>query len=409
MIVTFVSCSKSGSDPGPKNTGSALAVTSLNVNTGPFTTQVIIKGSGFSTTADDNKVFFNGKAAIVTSSSATQIYTSVPLAAGTGVVTVAVKGNTATGPVFNYQQTLVVSTLIQEGPADGPGTIKGQLQPNGIAVDAAGNIYVADKGNYIRKITAGGVASVLAGNGTSGTADGIGAAATFSQPADMAVDAAGNIFVCDNDGLLIRKITPEGVVTTFAGNGRSDLNDGIGTAASLGHASGLAFDGSGNLYVADQGASGIRKITPSAVVTTIYKGSGSFTAYGVAVDKSDNIFVDSETANAIDKITSTGTLSLFAGGNFLANTIDGTGSAAAFNYPYHITMDASGNLFVLDSDQRIRKITPDQAVTTFIGYGSGYDGPIGTASFLLMQGIAIDKSGIIYIADQGAVRKISVQ
>jgi len=343
---------------------------------------------------------------------ATQIITSVPLAAGTGNVTVNVKGNMATGPSFAYQQAEVVSTLVIPGPQAGIGVATGNFRPAGLATDAAGNIYVADKGaNVIRKITPQGAVSVFAG-GAAGTVDGTGTAAGFIQPTDLAFDSAGNLFVCDNGGLLIRKITPSGVVTTFAGNGRSEVTNGTGTAASFSNALGIAIDGSDNIFVADQGQGVIRKITPNAIVTTYYSpvNDGTFDPYALAVDKAGNIYVVVEQANAVEKISTSGQKSLFAGGNFLANHIDGTANAAAFNNPYAITIDANGNLYVLDSDRTIRKITPAQVVTTFSGgEPTQIDGPIATVTYQDLYGIAFDSAGNIYLSDNGEIRKISFE
>jgi len=191
--------------------------------------------------------------------------------------------------------------------------------PLGVAVDGSGNVYVADYGNnLIRKITQAGIVSTLAGSGAKGADDGLDTAATFNLPEALAVDAAGNVYVADNGNDLIRKVTPTGQVTTFAGNGQPGKSDGTGTAASFNSPFGIAIDASGNLYVADSGNNLIRKITPDGSVTTI-AGSGSKgandgagkaasfnTPAGIAVDKSGNIYVADENNNLIRKITQAG-------------------------------------------------------------------------------------------------------
>lgn len=142
--------------------------------------------------------------------------------------------------------------------------------PQSLAVDGAGNIYVADNGNnMIRKITPDGMVSTLAGNGSVGSANGSGASATFNSPFGIAVDAAGNVYVADSGNNLIRKITPGGVVSTFAGSGARGASNGTGASATFNTPSGLAVDGSGNVYVADENNNLIRKITPAGVVSTL--------------------------------------------------------------------------------------------------------------------------------------------
>jgi hypothetical protein len=144
----FTGCSKST----PNNNGPALAVTSLSVSTGPYTTSVTITGSGFSTTAANDQIYFNGVAASVLGASSTELLTSVPLAAGTGSVTVTVNGKTATGPTFTYQQAEVIITLAGSGSggsANGMGMAATFSNPSGLTADASGNVYVADQGNNL--------------------------------------------------------------------------------------------------------------------------------------------------------------------------------------------------------------------------------------------------------------------
>ena len=158
-----------------------------------------------------------------------------------------------------------VSTFAGSGTAaliDGTGTAASFYYPYGIAIDAAGNLYVADeRNNAIRKITSSGVVTTLAGSGSVGSADGTGAAASFSNPTGVAVDSAGNIYVTDVGNNEIRKITPAAVVTTVAGSAKSGFADGTGAAAEFEYPYGLSIDPKGNIYVSDQGNEKIRKIT----------------------------------------------------------------------------------------------------------------------------------------------------
>ena len=218
----------------------------------------------------------------------------------------------------------VVSTFAGTGVAGGGNGLDTATfnSPMSVAADGSGNVYVADYQNdLIRKITSAGVVSTLAGSGATGATDGLDTAATFNLPEGVAVDAAGNVYVADNGNNLIRKVTPAGLVSTLAGSGQSGSANGTGTAASFDSPFGLAVDAAGNIYVADSGNNLIRKITPSGVVST-FAGSGargakdatgtaaSFnTPSGVAVDASGNVYVADENNNLIRKITGGGVVS----------------------------------------------------------------------------------------------------
>ena len=266
----------------------------------------------------------------------------------------------------------VVSTLAGTGnigSIDGIGTTAGFFYPMGIAVDASGTLYVADqRNNKIRKITSSGVVTTLAGIGSSGSANGIGTIASFNYPSGIAVDTSGTVYVADQRNYKIRKITSSGVVSTLAGSGNIGSIDGIGTEASFYNPTGIAVDVSGTIYVADQNNSIIRKITPSGFVTTFagngYTGSNDSTGTaasffyptGIAVDNSGNVYVADQRNNKIRKITSTGVVTTFAG-NGTSGSTDGFGITASFNYPTGITIDANKNLYVADQrGNKIRKI-----------------------------------------------------
>ena len=168
--------------------------------------------------------------------------------------------------------TTLAGTAGALGSIDGTGAAARFSSPTGIAVDSAGTVYVADTGNSrIRKITAAGVVTTLAGSpGGSGSTDGTGAAARFYFPMGIAVDSAGTVYVADTGNSTIREITPAGVVTTLAGTaGATGSADGTGAAASFSSPSGVAVDSAGNLYVADRANSTIREIAPAGVVTTL--------------------------------------------------------------------------------------------------------------------------------------------
>ena len=262
------------------------------------------------------------------------------------------------------------------GSADGTGSAARFNSPGGVARDSAGNTYVADTVNStIRKITPAGVVTTFAGlAGSTGSANGTGSAARFNSPAAVAIDSVGNIFVADSNNSTIRKITPARVVSTFAGlAGSTGSANGTGSAARFNFPGALAVDSGNNIYVADTGNSTIRKITPARVVSTFAGLAGSI------------------------------------------GTANGTGSAARFNFPGGVAVDraGTGNIYVGDtSNFTIRQITPARVVTTLAGsplMRGGANGTGSAARFLLPTGMAVDSAGNIYVADADActIRKIA--
>ena len=235
------------------------------------------------------------------------------------------------GVLANYSTSCTVTTLAGSGDygsVDGTGTAASFNSPYGVAVDSSGNVYVADSGNHkIRKITSAGVVTTLAGTGERGSVDGTGTAASFDLPWGVAVDSSGNVYVADVRNHKIRKITPTGVVTTFAGTGELGSVDGMGTAANFNYPRGVAVDSSGNVYVADTYNYNIRKISSSGVVSTLAGGRGY----------NDNSLLQQ-----------TG----------IYGALDGKGVLASFGIPFGVAVDTSSNVYVADyGNQKIRKIT----------------------------------------------------
>jgi sugar lactone lactonase YvrE len=295
-----------------------------------------------------------------------------------------------------------------EGDADGTGIQALFKYPYGVAVDSSGHVYVADSGNNtIRVVTTAGVVTTLAGAGgvPAGSADGVGSAARFNNPAGVAVDASGNVYVADQNNSTIRKITPGGTVTTFAGTaGATGSADGTGAAARFNAPEGVAVDTVGNVYVADTRNDTIRKITSGGLVTTL-AGAANQTGSGdgaggsarfnspsaVAVDGSGNVYIADFINATIRKIDTSNTVSTIAGTAQKLGFTDGTGAAARFNQPYALALDSSGNLFVADTYNRaIREISQGGSVVTLNG---------SQCRFYYPQGIAVDGSGNIYVAD----------
>ncbi|CAN5504752.1 hypothetical protein BH10ACT2_BH10ACT2_10610 [soil metagenome] len=305
----------------------------------------------------------------------------------------------------------LVTTLAGTGdPGADDGALAEFLYPFGVAVDAAGNVYVADTDNErIRKITPAGIVTTLAGS-TSGTADDpVGTSAQFNKPYGVAVDSDGNVYVADKNNNRIRKITPAGAVTTLAGSGTSGTADGTGTAAEFNKPLGVAVDAAGNVYVADTNNGLIRRITPSGIVTTL---AGVNQPYGVAVDLAGNVYVADHDNHNIRKITPAGAVTTLAGSTTgIADWADATGTDARFDSPAGVAVDATGNVYVADfGNHRIRKITPAGVVTTIAGSTSGYlDGQGAAAQFAFPTGVAVDAAGNLYVVDynNSRVRKIN--
>ena len=259
----------------------------------------------------------------------------------------------------------LVSTLAGTGlagSANGNGASASFYGPCGVALDLAGNVYVADaSNNAIRKITPAGMVSTLAGTpGIQGSANGLGAAASFNLPSGVAVDAAGNVYVADSNNFTIRKITPAGLVSNLAGSVLTQGHaDGLGAAASFNGPAGLALDSLGNVYVADTYNNAIRLISPAGQVATLPVSGGAFSRpSGLALDGSGNVYVADTDNQVIRVISSTDVLATVAGSLGNLGSSDGPGSAALFNYPGGVAVDASGNLYVADtSNNTIRKIT----------------------------------------------------
>jgi len=307
------------------------------------------------------------------------------------------------------------------GSTDGAGNVALFGFPEGLTTDAAGNVYVADSGNNtIRKITPAGVVSTLAGTPqVTGSNDGTGPAALFNGPEAVAVDAAGDVYVADTSNFTIRKITAAGVVTTLAGTpGNAGWADGTGGAAQFADSQGLAIDAAGNMFVADSASNTIRMVTPAGVVTTVAgtpyvtgtaDGTGAaaqfHTPWGIIADAADNLYVSDFNNDTMRKITPAAAVTTFAGLAPHPGSADGIGSAAQFSAPQAAVSDASGNMYIADSaNNTIRKITSNGAVTTLAGAAGvtgSADGTGASAQFNSPQSLSADSAGNIYVADTG--------
>lgn len=325
----------------------------------------------------------------------------------------------------NRVVTTFAGKVVVFGSADGIGTNATFLTPEGLSADSAGNIYVAEFGNdTIRKLTPGAVVSTFAGQaGGIGLADGVGNAAQFDIPHSLAVDAAGNVYVGDTFNHTVRKIAPDGTVTTIAGSPHNKgFVDGVGTyqAAQFNSPIGIGADANGNLYLADNGNQTIRKVTPAGVATTVAgkvgvtgtatNANGNNATFNspnsTAVDSLGNIFVSDLVNRVIRKIAPNGDVTLFAGSpSKQQNTNDGVGTLARFQAPEGLAIDKADNLYVADQGaSTIRKIAPDGTVTTLAGKGkvSGTNDGVGSlARFSSPEAVAVDGGGNVYVSDTG--------
>jgi streptogramin lyase len=328
----------------------------------------------------------------------------------------------------------VVTTLAGIGPgnADGPGPTARFWSTTGVAVDTAGNVFVADYYNStIRRITTNDVVSTIAGlAGSTGSSDGTNSDARFYDPLDVTVDSQGNVYVTDIFNNTIRKITPMGtnwVVTTIAGNAGVPPGeaDGTGTNALFYNPTGIAVDANTNLYVTDSSGQTIRKITPVGtnwVVTTIAglafatgssNGIGTnaqfFYPHGIAVDAATNVYVADSVNDTIRRLSPVGTnwvVTTIAGQAQVGGSTDGTGTNALFYFPEGIVLDNTGNLYVADTfNDTLRRLTPvgtNWSSTTLAGQvqiTGSTDGTGTNALFYLPEGIALDNTGNLYVAD----------
>lgn len=257
------------------------------------------------------------------------------------------------------------------GSSNGTAASASFNNPHSIAIDRLGNIYVADRfGHKIRKITPGGVVSTFAGSGSVGATDGTGTAASFNEPWAITIDTIGNLYVADTKNYKIRKITAGGVVTTVAGTGTFGVTNGHASVAQFGFPSGVAVNKNGSvIYVADRMTNTIRRIQNDTVIT-------------------------------------------FAGTVFSPGSNDGQGIQAKFDHPYGIALDDAGNVLVADEfNNKIRKITPSGLVSTIAGNGTqgSSDGPALSSSFNAPWGVCVMNNGDILIGDANnfTVRKLS--
>lgn len=323
----------------------------------------------------------------------------------------------------------VISTIAGTGSqgfnGDGASATSAMLnQPFGVTVDASGNVYFSDTGNHrIRKVASSGAITTVAGNGVQGFSGdgGLALSANLNQPGGVVVDTEGNVYFSDVGNFRVRKVSLDGTITTIAGSGNGGYggDGGPATSALLGGPVGLALDGASNLYIADASNHRIRKVSPNGIITTVagtsffgHSGDGGaatsallLNPIGVAVHSQGDLYIAESGNRCVRKVTSAGIISTVAGRGF---DIEFEGKNATtielrFFPPLAVAVDPIGNYYFPHA-QRLWRVNTSNTVNAIAGNGeSGYTGdgvPALTTRLNLPSGIAVASSGSIYFADQ---------
>ena len=417
----FVSCKKS--DGFSHNPSQPIVVNSFSPANGPLGTEILIKGSNFTTDTSRIKVSINGVRLLVVGVKGDEIMAVITTKTGSGPIQVDIdKGTVASTDAFSYEFSYSVSTLAGSGQAgynDGQGTgasfsfngVRGQL-----CVDKDLNVYVPDGGNQrVRKIAADGTVSTIAGSGINGYVDGAAGSAQFNNPCGTAVDKDGNIYVSERNGGNIRKITPDGMVSTYArgsGPGYKELTSVV------------INNTTGDVYWSDFYGDGIYHLKNG----NLEKAINHSLPCTITMDEQGNIYATHYDDQQVWKYTYNAAIDSFkvagasaiAGASHVSGMADGVGAAATFARPWGITIDGKNNLYVSgqgggDPSNAVRMIAAGTwNVTTIAGVGDNtafIDGLGNDARFNRPTGIAVDKNNDLYVLDMdnNRIRKITVQ
>jgi len=296
-----------------------------------------------------------------------------------------------------------------------------------ITIDTSGNLYAVVT-NTIKKITPSGTITNFAGTGVSGSADGAAASATFNNITGLVFDSSGNLFVAEYGNNVIRKITPGGTVSTFAGSGANGNADGTGTAAQFYHPQGITIDGSNNLYVTTFFGNNVRKVTSAAVVTTFAGSTSGSSGYldatgtsalftfpsGISIDSTGNLIVtEGDSGNRIRKITTGGVVTTISGSTVGAiGHASACGTAATYQLPYYVFVDkTTNNIYDSDMGYNSIRLTDSSGCATIlsgIGGAGSANGSANASSYTNPAGLVMDSTGNLYVVDSGnsLIRKL---
>ncbi|MFF4245635.1 RICIN domain-containing protein [Streptomyces sp. NPDC001822] len=344
------------------------------------------------------------------------------------------QAESASGDTFEPRISTVAGTGAAGFAGDNESAVAAQLnRPYGIAVDGTGTLYLSDYSNHrVRKITTDGKISTVAGAAAGYRGDdGPAALALLNCPRDIAVDSAGSVYVTDSANNRVRKITADGKISTVAGTGAAGFSGDGGPAvkAQLNYPLGVAVDSTGALYICDHRNSRIRKVAADGKISTIagsgvagFKGDGEpavaaqlKTPYALAVDGSDELYIADAGNHRVRKVASDGTISTVAGSGVAGSSgDDGPATSARLNFPLGVVVDSAGTLYISDyENHRVRKVTADGTISTVAGTGTagygGDDGPAAQAQLNKPFGLAVDCVDTLYIADHfnNRIRKVA--
>ena len=300
--------------------------------------------------------------------------------------------------------TTVAGTGTQGSVGDNGAATSAQFfNPNGVAADSSGNLFIADAGNHkVRKVANNGIITTFAGTGAPGCTgdDGLAISALLNVPQGVAVDVSGNLFIADSGNHKIRMVSSSGTITTFAGTGASGYSGdgGAATSATFGSISAIAVNSLGTVFIFDVMFLAFRKVISDGTITRIAT-SLTVSARGITADSNGNVYLTAQTDNKIRMISSAGIITTFAG----------TG-AATLPSPNGVAVNSVGTLFIADSNNYVIRMDSDGIITTFAGTGvSGSTGDGGaptSCKFISPTAVAVDSSNRVYVVDTNKVRMI---
>jgi hypothetical protein len=328
---------------------------------------------------------------------------------------------TAAASVASYSLSPFAGTGVAGPPSGGSATSSQLNGPDAVAVDSSGDVYIADDdNNEVEKVTPAGVLSIIAGDGTCGLPTaGLATNSELCEPAGVAVDAAGNVYIANYGEYDVVKVTPSDTLSIIAGDGTDGApTAGQATNSKLGEVWGVALDSSGDIYIADDTEQLIEKVTPSGILS-IFAGidgtNGSPTPgpatqsdleypTGIATDSAGNVYLANYDSSQILKITPSGTLSIFAGNGSFATSTPGPATLSALDAPFGVATDAAGDVYIADTyNYEIDEVTPDGTLSVIAGDGTQgpptYNGPATSSELNQPDDVASSAAGRLYIAD----------